>query len=54
MVTKLGDVDIEQLEVLEQRELTEGNTWTVPSGANGSASAWKTMLDQMRTRTARH
>ncbi len=54
MVTKLGDVDVEQLEVLEQRELNEGNTWTVPSGANGSASAWKTMLDQMRTRTARH
>ena len=46
-VTRIGECDIDEL------DLDEGNTWTVPSGANGSASAWKTMLDQMRNRTAR-
>jgi flagellar protein FliO/FliZ len=47
-VTNLGE--IEEADI----ELYEDNTWTVSSGANGSTSAWKTMLDQMRQRTARH
>ena len=46
-VTKLGDADFTDI------DLNEGNTWTVPSGANSPASAWKTMLEQMRNRTAR-
>ena len=47
-VTNLGDVEFADV------ELYEDNTWTVSSGANGSASAWTTMLDQLRNRTARH
>jgi flagellar biosynthetic protein FliO len=49
-VTNLGDFEMTEI------ELDEGNTWTVPSGASGSspATTWKTMLDQMRNRTARH
>ena len=47
-VTKLDDVEIDDITV------DEGNTWTVPSGANGPTPAWKTMLDQMRTKTVRH
>ena len=46
-VTKLGDVEITEI------DLDEDNTWTVSSGANGPATAWKTMLEQMRNRTAR-
>lgn len=46
-VTKLGDVEITDI------DLDEDNTWTVSSGANGPATAWKTMLEQMRNRTAR-
>ena len=48
-VTNLGEYEMTEI------ELDEGNTWTVPSGANGNspATAWKTMLDQMRNRTAR-
>ncbi len=46
-VTKLGDVEIGEI------DLGEDNTWTVSSGANGPATAWKTMLEQMRNRTAR-
>ena len=46
-VTKLGDVEITDI------DLDEDNTWTVSSGATGSTSAWKTMLEQMRNRTAR-
>ena len=47
-VTNLGDVEFEEI------ELYEDNTWTVSSGATSPASAWKTMLEQMRNRTARH
>lgn len=47
-VTKLDDFEIEEITV------EEGNTWTVPSGANGPTSAWKAMLEQMRTKTVRH
>ncbi len=46
-VTKLGDVEFTDI------DLDEDNTWTVSSGAGGPASAWKTMLEQMRNRTAR-
>ena len=47
-VTNLGDVEFADV------ELYEDNTWTVSSGATSPASAWKMMLDQMRTRTTRH
>ena len=46
-VTNLGEVELDAIDVYE------GNTWTVSSGATGSTSAWKTMLEQMRNRTAR-
>jgi flagellar protein FliO/FliZ len=46
-VTKLDDFDIDDM------DLDEGDTWTVPSGASGPATAWKMMLEQMRNRTAR-
>jgi len=46
-VTKLGEVEFEDI------DLNEDATWTAPSGGNSPASAWKTMLDQMRNRTAR-
>ncbi len=46
-VTKLGEVDSAEI------DLDEDNTWTVSSGPNGPPSAWKTMLEQMRNRTAR-
>jgi len=49
-VTNLGDVELLPGDDIE---LNEGNTWTVSSGATGSTSAWKTMLEQMRNRTAR-
>jgi flagellar protein FliO/FliZ len=46
-VTKLGEVEFEDI------DLNEDATWTAPSGGTSPASAWKTMLDQMRNRTAR-
>jgi flagellar protein FliO/FliZ len=46
-VTKLGDIDVEEIDV------NEAANWTVPQGTNRPASAWKTMLEQMRNRTAR-
>jgi flagellar biosynthetic protein FliO len=49
-VTMLDDIEITDI------ALDEGNTWTVSSGAantDSPASAWKMMLDQMRTRTVR-
>ena len=46
-VTKLDDFDTADM------DLNEGDTWTVPSGASGPATAWKMMLEQMRNRTAR-
>jgi flagellar protein FliO/FliZ len=46
-VTKLGEVEFEDI------DLNEDATWTAPSGGASPASAWKTMLDQMRNRTAR-
>jgi len=46
-VTNLGDIELAEL------DLDEG-TWTAPSGATSPASAWKTMLEQMRNRTVRH
>ena len=49
-VTNLGDVELLPGDDID---LNEGNTWTVSSGATGSTSAWKTMLEQMRNRTAR-
>jgi len=48
-VTNLGEVDLTDDDI----DVNEGNTWTVSSGANGPASTWKTMLEQMRNRTAR-
>jgi flagellar protein FliO/FliZ len=47
-VTNLGEVEFADI------ELYEDNTWTVSSGGTSPASAWKTMLEQMRNRTARH
>jgi flagellar biogenesis protein FliO len=49
-VTNLGDVELLPGDDID---VNEGNTWTVSSGATGSNSAWKTMLEQMRNRTAR-
>jgi flagellar biosynthetic protein FliO len=49
-VTNLGDVE---LLPGDEIDVNEGNTWTVSSGATGSTSAWKTMLEQMRNHTAR-
>jgi flagellar protein FliO/FliZ len=49
-VTNLGEIDATELDNID---LNEGNTWTVSSGAPSSISAWTTMLDQMRKRTAR-
>jgi len=49
-VTNLGDVELLPGDDID---VSEGNTWTVSSGATGSTSAWKTMLEQMRNRTAR-
>ena len=46
-VTNLGEIELEEVDLIED------NTWTVSSGANGPATAWKTMLEQMRSRTAR-
>ena len=46
-VTKLGDFDSTEI------DLQEDAIWTAASGPGGSASAWKTMLDQMRNRTTR-
>ena len=48
-VTNLGEVDLTDDDI----DLDEGNTWTVPSGNTSPTSAWKTMLEQMRNRTAR-
>jgi flagellar biosynthetic protein FliO len=46
-VTNLGEVEFDEIDVIED------NTRTVSSGPNGPASAWTTMLEQMRNRTAR-
>jgi flagellar protein FliO/FliZ len=46
-VTKLGDFDSTEI------DLQEDAIWTASSGPGGPASAWKTMLDQMRNRTTR-
>jgi flagellar protein FliO/FliZ len=46
-VTNLGEVEFTDI------DLQEDNTWTVSSGASSPGTAWKTMLEQMRNRTAR-
>jgi flagellar protein FliO/FliZ len=46
-VTKLGDFDSTEIDLQEEA------IWTASSGPGGPASAWKTMLDQMRNRTTR-
>jgi flagellar protein FliO/FliZ len=46
-VTNLGEVELDEIDVIED------NTRTVSSGPSGPASAWTTMLEQMRNRTAR-
>ncbi len=46
-ITKLGDAEI------AESDLDEDTNWTVSKGPGGPTSAWKTMLDQMRNRTAR-
>lgn len=51
-ITKLDDAEL--LAVIDLREEEVGATWTAPAGTPPSlGSAWKTMLEQMRTRTAR-
>lgn len=48
-VTNLGELRTTEI------DLREDSIRTLPSGATASpASAWKTMLDQMRNRTVRH
>jgi len=47
-VTKLDDADVDELDLNES-----GTNWTVPPGVSGPATAWKTMLEQLRNRTAR-
>ena len=47
-VTKLDDATIDEIEFMDG-----GTNWTVPSGAPGPGTAWKTMLDQLRARTVR-
>ena len=46
-VTNLGEVEFDDI------DLNEDANWTAASGPSGPASAWKTMLEQMRNRTAR-
>ncbi len=46
-VTKLADVENTEI------DLDEDAIWTASSGPGGPASAWKTMLDQLRNRTTR-
>jgi flagellar protein FliO/FliZ len=52
-ITKLDDAEL--LAVIDLREEeAAGATWTAPAGTTPSlGTAWKTMLEQMRTRTAR-
>ena len=47
-ITKLDDAEIPEIDLNEG-----GTTWTVPPGANGPATAWKAMLEQLRTKTTR-
>ena len=47
-IRKLDDADVEDVDLNQA-----GTNWTVPDGANGSPSAWKAMLDQLRIRTTR-
>jgi flagellar biosynthetic protein FliO len=46
-ITNLGEVEFDDIELIEDAN------WTAASGPTGPASAWKTMLEQMRNRTAR-
>ena len=50
-VTKLDDADVAEIEEINLSK--SGNTWTVPHGDAVPTSPWKTMLDQLRDRTAR-
>jgi len=47
-VTKLDDADVEEIDLNDALP-----TRTGPLGSTGSASPWKTMLDQVRNRTVR-
>jgi flagellar protein FliO/FliZ len=50
-VTNLGDIAVEQIDLMDA-----GATWTAPAGTPAPVSpntAWKAMLEQMRTKTAR-
>jgi flagellar biosynthetic protein FliO len=47
-ITKLDDADINDIDLNDAPTI-----WTGAQGPNGPASAWKTMLDQMRNRTTR-
>ncbi len=49
-ITKLDDAE---LAVIDLREEEAGATWTAPAGPPSLGTAWKTMLEQMRSRTAR-
>jgi|SRR5690242_10261527 flagellar protein FliO/FliZ len=47
-VTKLDDTDLPEIDLNEA-----GANWTAPQGTSSLGSAWKTVLEQMRNRTAR-
>jgi flagellar protein FliO/FliZ len=48
-ITKLDDTELAVIDLTEEA----GSTWTAPAGPASLGTAWKTMLEQMRTRTAR-
>jgi flagellar protein FliO/FliZ len=47
-VTKLDDTETPEIDLNDT-----GAIWTAPTGTSSLGSAWKTMLEQMRNRTAR-
>jgi flagellar biosynthetic protein FliO len=47
-ITKLDDAELTEIDLSDA-----GSNWTAPAGTTSLGSAWKTMLEQMRTRTTR-
>jgi flagellar biogenesis protein FliO len=54
-VTTLGHTTVDEFDLtFGETKPSEGQRTALPTGPDGSATAWKAMLQQLRERTVRH
>jgi flagellar protein FliO/FliZ len=54
-VTTLGQTDLGEVDItIAGAQHSEAQRTALPPGPNGSSTAWKAMLEQLRDRTVRH